>query len=74
MGGERGSQTRTVVLTHQRQLPRPLLGCDDLQRRCDGLNADDRLVGVVCSWHGQFKVPAHQEFGGNVLQLQGGEL
>lgn len=63
-----------LVLTHQRQLPRPLLGRDDLQRWGYGLNANDRLVGVICSWHSQFQVSAHQKFGGNILQLQGREL
>lgn len=67
-----GGSTR--VLTHERQLPGPLLGGDDLQGRCYGLNANDGLVGVVRSWHGQLKVPAHQKFGGNILQFQGGEL
>ena len=57
------------VLTHKCQLPGPLLGRDDLQRRRYGLNANDGLVGVIGSWHSQFKVPAHQEFGGNILQL-----
>lgn len=63
-----------LVLTHQGQLPGPLLGRDDLQRWGYGLNADDWLVGVIGSWHSQFKVPAHQKFGGNILQLQGCEL
>lgn len=62
------------VLTHQGQLPGPLLGCDDLQRWGYGLNANDRLVGVICSWHSQLKVSAHQKFGGHILQLQGCEL
>ena len=56
-------------LTHERQLPGPLLGCDDLQRRRDGLNANDGLVGVISSWHSQFQIPAHQKFGGDILQL-----
>ena len=56
-------------LTHKRQLPGPLFGCDDLQRRRDGLNANDGLVGVVSSRHRQFQIPAHQKFGGDVLQL-----
>lgn len=65
-----GRRSRSAgVLTHERQLPGPLLGGDDLQRRRDGLDADDRLVGVVRSGHGQFEVPAHQKFGGHILQL-----
>lgn len=61
-------------LTHDGELARPLLGGDDLQGGGDGLDADDGLVGVVGAWHGQLQVAAHQQLGGDVLELQRGEL
>lgn len=48
---KRGGGGMQVVLTHEGQLPGPLLGRDDLQRRGYGLNANDWLVGVIRSWH-----------------------
>lgn len=61
-------------LTHDGELAWTLLGGNDLQRGSDGLDANDRLVGVVCARHSQLQVATHQQLGRNVLQLQGGEL
>lgn len=61
-------------LTHDGELAWALLGGDDLQRGGDGLNADDRLVGVISAWYSQLQVPAHQQLWRHILQLQGGQL
>lgn len=63
-GWEGDSSTKSAqgALPISCQLPGPLLGCDDLQRRRNGLNANDGLVGVISSRHSQFQIPAHQKF------------
>ena len=47
-------------LTHDSEFAWALFGGDDLQGGGDGLDADDRLVGVVSAWYSQLQVPAHQ--------------
>lgn len=54
-------------LTHNGEFAWALLGGDDLQRRCDGLNADDRLIGVISARHRQLQVSAHQQLRRHVL-------
>ena len=56
-----GTEPRPVQfspnLTHDGELAWALFGGDDLQRGGDGLDADDRLVGVVSAGYGQFPGP-----------------
>ena len=35
---------------------------------------DNRLVGFIGSWYGQFQVDTSHQFGRDILQLQGGQL
>lgn len=54
-------------LTHDGELSWALFGGDDLQGSGDGLDADDRLVGVVGAWYSQLQVAAHQQLRRHVL-------
>ena len=45
------------------QLARPLLGVDDIQRRRDLLNTDDRLVDLIGSRYSKFQVMASHQLG-----------
>ena len=54
-------------LTHDGEFAWALLGGDDLQGGGDGLDADDRLVGVISAWYSQLQVPAHQQLRRHIL-------
>lgn len=61
-------------LTHDGEFAWALLGGDDLQRGGDGLDANDRLVGVISAGYSKLQVSTHQQLWRNILQLQGGQL
>lgn len=54
-------------LTHDGEFTWALLGGDDLQGGGDGLDANDRLVGVVSAGHGELQVPTHQQLWRHIL-------
>lgn len=61
-------------LTHDGEFAWALLGGDDLQRGSDGLDANDRLVGVISAGYCELQVATHQQLRRHILELQGGEL
>lgn len=54
-------------LTHDGEFAWALLGGDDLQGGGDGLDADDRLVGVISAWYSKLQVSAHQQLWRHIL-------
>lgn len=54
-------------LTHDGEFSWALLGGDDLQGGGNGLDADDRLVRVVCAWHSELQVSAHEQLWRHIL-------
>lgn len=61
-------------LTLDYQLPRSLLGGDDIQRRGDFLDVNDVLVRFIGPWYSQFQIFTFQQVGRHILQLQSCEL
>lgn len=60
MGSEPRPEQFSPNHTHDGEFAWALFGGDDLQGGGDGLDADDRLVGVISARYSQLQVPAHQ--------------
>lgn len=56
------------------QFTRALLGVDDAEGGFEGDDADDRLAGGVGARRGEVEIVRRKELGGDVLQVEGGEL